>query len=456
MICLKDIELRLGTKVLLQQASLVINSGEKVCLIGRNGAGKTTLFSLLTGERHEDAGEFEIPKQWQIAQVDQHMPETPDSATDFVLQGDTRLMQARARLADAVGLEDGMAMAQAYSDLADAGDHDAEARAQALILGLGFQADELDHAVTHFSGGWRMRLQLARALMCPCDLLLLDEPTNHLDLDALIWLETWLRRFTGTLVVISHDREFLDAVTGVSIHLEHAQLHRYNGNYSAFERLRSEKLAQQQAAHSKQQEKMAHLQKYIDRFRYKATKARQAQSRIKALERMETITAVIADSEFTFTFKEPQNLPSPMLALDDVDFGYVSDQAGDDRRILKRVRKTLLAGQRVGVLGANGQGKSTFIKTIARDLAPLSGSIVEGKGLKIGYFAQQELDVLQADQSPLAHMLELAKAQSEQNGSVAREQELRNFLGTFNISGDMVTQRVSTLSGGEKPALCCA
>jgi len=453
MISLKNIELRLGTKVLLQQASVLINAGEKASLVGRNGAGKSTLFALLNGNLKEEAGEFEIPRQWRMSQVEQDMPETSDSATEFVLQGDSCLMKARVALEIAIANDDGMAMAQAYSDLADAGDHNAAPRAQSLIQGLGFKADELENSVNSFSGGWRMRLQLARALMSPADLLLLDEPTNHLDLDALVWLESWLRKFEGTVLVISHDREFLDSVTDVTVHLEHAQLNRYNGNYSTFERLRSEKLEQQQAAHSKQQEKMLHLQKYIDRFRYKATKAKQAQSRIKALERMEKISAIIADAEFTFTFKEPGNLPNPMLAIDNVDLGYTALDGGPSRSVLSGVRKSLLAGQRIGILGANGQGKSTFIKTVARDLPPLSGSITEGKGLAIGYFAQQELDVLNTEETPLAHMLELAKTMAGQSGQTVREQELRNFLGTFNISGDMVTQSVGTLSGGEKARL---
>lgn len=450
MISLKNIELRLGTKVLLQGASVTVNAGEKVSLVGRNGAGKSTLFALLTGQLREDAGGFEIPRQWRISQVEQHMPETGDSATEFVLQGDAQLMQARAALELAISTDDGMAMAQAFSDLADAGDHDAASRAQALIQGLGFKPMELDNPVNSFSGGWRMRLQLARALMCPSDLLLLDEPTNHLDLDALVWLEAWLNRYQGTMLVISHDREFLDAVTGVTVHLEHTQLHRYNGNYSAFESLRAERLVQQHAAHAKQQEQMAHLQKYIDRFRYKATKARQAQSRIKALERMEKVSAVVADAEFTFAFKEPLNLPNPMLAIDDVDFGYEAVSGSTPRVILNGVRKSVLAGQRIGILGANGQGKSTFVKTVARNLKPLAGSVTEGKGLAIGYFAQQELDVLDASETPLAHMLKLA---AEIGGPGAREQELRNFLGTFNISGDMVTQSVGTMSGGEKARL---
>ncbi|MGH8385415.1 MAG: ABC-F family ATP-binding cassette domain-containing protein [Pseudomonas sp.] len=453
MISLKNIELRLGTKVLLQQANVLINAGEKASLVGRNGAGKSTLFSLFTGQVREDLGDFEMPVKWRISQVAQNMPETADGATDFVLQGDVVLMQARAALEVAIAQDDGMAMAQAYCDLTDAGDHDAAARAQVLIQGLGFKPGVLNNPVNSFSGGWQMRLQLARALMCPCDLLLLDEPTNHLDLDALIWLEAWLAKFEGTMLVISHDREFLDAVTEVTVHLEHAQLNRYNGNYSVFESLRAEKLDQKQAAHEKQQEKMAHLQKYIDRFRYKATKARQAQSRIKALERIEKITAVIAEAEFTFTFKEPMNIPSPMLTIENADFGYPSGNADDRNLILRGVRKSVLAGQRIGILGANGQGKSTLVKTIARDLRIVNGSIIEGKGLTIGYFAQQELDVLRVDDTPLGHMLELAKNAVDQPGQAAREQEMRNYLGTFNISGDMVTQNVSTLSGGEKARL---
>ncbi|WP_145127487.1 ABC-F family ATP-binding cassette domain-containing protein [Pseudomonas sp. URMO17WK12:I11] len=452
MISLKKIELRLGTKVLLQDATTTINAGEKASLVGRNGAGKSTLFALICGILQEEAGELDLPRQWRIAQVDQHMPETADAATDFVLQGDVVLMRVREELERATASDDGMAIAQAYSDLADAGDHDATARAQSLILGLGFKPSDLEKPVNSFSGGWRMRLQLARALMSPSELLLLDEPTNHLDLDALVWLEAWLKKYEGTLLVISHDREFLDAVTDVTIHLEHAQLNRYSGNYSAFELLRAQKLEQQQAAHEKQQEKMQHLQKYIDRFRYKATKARQAQSRIKALDRIEKITAVVADAEFSFTFKEPDHLPNPMIAIDDADFGYRTANGGPGHKVLTRVRKTVLAGQRIGVLGANGQGKSTFIKSVARDLEPLAGSITEGKGLTVGYFAQQELDVLDPEQTALHHMLELAR-KSGQAGYSVREQELRNFLSTFNINGNMVTQTVGTLSGGEKARL---
>ncbi|HRO53632.1 MAG TPA: ATP-binding cassette domain-containing protein [Alicycliphilus sp.] len=451
MITLKNVTLRRGSKVLLDGVSATINPGEQVGLVGRNGAGKSTLFALLNGTLHEDGGDFFMPPQWRMAQVAQHMPETDEPATDFVLDGDTRLSSLRDKLSKAERTGDGMAIAQAHADLADAGAHDAPARAQALILGLGFQVAELDRPVNSFSGGWRMRLQLARALMCPSDLLLLDEPTNHLDLDALVWLEAWLKRYEGTLIVISHDREFLDAVTGITLHIDNGTLTRYGGNYSQFEELRAQQLTLQQASFERQQAKIAHLQKFIDRFKAKATKARQAQSRVKALERMEKIAPVLASAEFTFEFQEPANLPNPMLALTDAAFGYRSED-GAESTILTGVSKTVLAGQRIGILGANGQGKSTLVKTIARTMAPLSGKVTEGKGLAIGYFAQQELDVLHPDDHPLGHMVRLAR----ELGVDAREQDLRNFLGSFNFSGDMVLQAVGSMSGGEKARLVLA
>ena len=345
-------------------------------------------------------------------------------------------------------------MAHAHVDLADAGEHDAVPRAQSLILGLGFKTAELDQPVNSFSGGWRMRLQLARALMCPSDLLILDEPTNHLDLDALVWLEAWLKRYVGTMIVISHDREFLDAVTDVTLHIEHAKLNRYGGNYSSFETLRAQQLELQQASFSKQQDKIAHLQKFIDRFKAKASKAKQAQSRVKALERMEKIAPVLADADFTFEFKEPLNLPNPMLAISDANLGYSVD--GKEKIIVKQVNKSVLAGQRIGILGANGQGKSTLVKTIARSIKALSGELTEGKGLNIGYFAQQELDVLHPADNPLEHMIRLVKELGSTSGQSGREQDLRNFLGTFNFTGDMVKQSVGSMSGGEKARLVLA
>jgi ATP-binding cassette subfamily F protein 3 len=466
-ITLRNLTLRRSAKVLLDNVSVTLNPGEKIGLVGRNGAGKSTLFGLINGSLHEDSGDFSMPSQWRLGQVAQDMPDTDEPATDFVLGGDTRLMELRQALARAEERHDqnldsadlGMAIAHLHSDLADAGEHDAVPRAQSLILGLGFRTDELYQPVNSFSGGWRMRLQLARALMCPSDLLLLDEPTNHLDLDALVWLEAWLKRYDGTLIVISHDREFLDAVTNVTLHIERQQLTRYGGNYSAFETLRSQQLELQQSAFSKQKEKIAHLQKFIDRFKAKASKAKQAQSRVKALERMEKIAPVLADADFTFEFKEPANLPNPMLAIRDAVFGYqpaADDPAGSPKIILRSVSRSVLAGQRIGILGANGQGKSTLVKTIARDIPALGGTITEGKGLNIGYFAQQELDVLRPQDTPLEHMARLARELGPNSGESSREQDLRNFLGTFNFSGDMVKQTVGTMSGGEKARLVLA
>ena len=460
MITLKNVTLRRGAKVVLDSVSATINPGESVGLVGRNGAGKSSLFALLSGKLHEDGGDFYIPTSWRMAEVAQNMPETDQSATDFVLEGDTRLAEVQQQLLDAEASDDGMAIAHAYSDLHDAGAHDAVARAQALILGLGFRVSELDHPVNSFSGGWRMRLQLARALMCPSDLLLLDEPTNHLDLDALVWLEAWLQKYAGTMIVISHDREFLDAVTNVTLHIATAQLTRYGGNYSAFETLRAEQMALQQQAYSKQQDKIAHLQKFIDRFKAKASKAKQAQSRVKALDRMEKIAPLLADADFSFEFKEPANLPNPMLSMTGVSFGYPAPEnapAGTPPTVIvQNVSRSVLAGQRIGILGANGQGKSTLVKTVARDLQPIGGDVTEGKGLNIGYFAQQELDVLRPVDTPLEHMIRLVKemtAAGKIAGQATREQDLRSFLGTFNFGGDMVKQAVGSMSGGEKARL---
>lgn len=460
MIILKNLSLRRSAKVLLDNASVSINPGERVGLVGRNGAGKSSLFALINGTLHEDKGDFSMPSQWRMAQVAQDMPETSEPATDFVIAGDTQLVAAQAEVTAAEESDDGERMAHAYMALHDAGAHDAQSRAQALILGLGFQVRELDQPVNSFSGGWRMRLQLARALMCPSDLLLLDEPTNHLDLDALVWLEAWLKKYPGTMLVISHDREFLDAVTNVTIHIENGQLTRYGGNYSTFEDMRADQVALQQAAFAKQQDKIAHLQDFINRFKAKASKARQAQSRVKALDRMERLAPMLASADFTFEFKEPLNLPNPMLTIDDASFGYpppADAPAGTPATVIVRhVGKSVFAGQRIGILGANGQGKSTLVKTIARTLPVVAGEVIEGRGLNIGYFAQQELDVLRPKDTPLEHMIRLARDTIANGGAghfSSREQDLRNFLGTFNFNGDMVKQAVGTMSGGEKARL---
>ncbi len=460
MISVRNVTLRRGVNVVLDRASVTFNPGEKIGLVGRNGAGKSSFFGLLNGTLHEDSGEFSIPAAWKMGQVAQEMPETEQSATDFVVEGDTVLLAAQAEVAAAEVSDDGMRMAHAYMDLHDAGAHDAPARAQALILGLGFSAAQLSQPVNSFSGGWRMRLQLARALMCPSDLLLLDEPTNHLDLDALVWLEAWLKRYQGTLVVISHDREFLDAVTQVTVHVDNTKLVRYGGNYSKFEDMRAEQLILQQAAMAKQADKIAHLQKFIDRFKAKASKAKQAQSRVKALERMEKIAPVLADAEFNFEFKEPLNVPNPLLSMLDASFGYPAPTGAlpgtPPTVIVRGINRSVLAGQRIGILGANGQGKSTLVKTVAHALAPVAGEISEGKGLNIGYFAQQELDVLRPLDTPMEHMIRLAKdtpPHMRAPGQSGTEQSLRTFLGTFNFSGDMVHQAVHTMSGGEKARL---
>jgi len=460
MIILKNVTLRRGSKVLLDKTSVTLNPGEKVGLVGRNGAGKSSLFAVLNGTLPEDGGEFSIPAQWRMSQVAQEMPETEQSATDFVIEGDTLLLAAQAEVAESEVSGDGMRMAHAYMALNDAGAYDAPARAQALILGLGFSVAELDRPVNSFSGGWRMRLQLARALMCPSDLLLLDEPTNHLDLDALVWLEAWLKNYAGTMVVISHDREFLDAVTNVTLHIDHGKLVRYGGNYSKFEDMRAEQMLLQQAAHAKQQEKVAHLQKFIERFKAKASKAKQAQSRVKALERMEKIAPMLADADFQFEFKEPVSLPNPMLSMSRASFGYPPAHdapAGTPPTVIvQNINRSVLAGQRIGILGANGQGKSTFVKTIAGALQATAGELITGKGLNIGYFSQQELDVLRPADNPLEHMIRLVRdtpASVRPSAMDCREQGLRNFLGTFNFSGDMVKQSVGSMSGGEKARL---
>ncbi|MBQ0944163.1 ATP-binding cassette domain-containing protein [Ideonella sp. 4Y16] len=480
MITLRNLTLRRGVKVVLDSATVTLNPGEKIGLVGRNGAGKSSLFALLAGRLHADAGDAEIPPKWRMGEVAQHMPEVDTPATEFVLQGDTRLMEAQAELEAAEAADDGEAMAHAHVSLEEAGAFDARARAQALLLGLGFTSEQLDAPVNSFSGGWRMRLQLARCLMCPADLMLLDEPTNHLDLDALVWLEAWLKRYPGTLLVISHDREFLDAITTVTLHLEDAKLLRYGGNYTTFEEMRAERLEQQAAAFAKQQDRIAHLQKFIDRFKAKATKAKQAQSRVKALARMEKLAPVLTASDFNFEFREPPSLPNPMLAMRDVVCGYMVPRAAeygdappkgagesglgrpgagfaDDVRlqpkpIVHGIDRTVLAGQRIGILGANGQGKSTVVKTIARAQPALGGTVTEGKGLAIGYFAQQEMDLLHADDTPLQHMVRLART----TGPSGTEQELRNFLGQFRFLDAMVHQSVGTLSGGEKARLVLA
>ncbi len=442
MIQFKNLLLLRGVKVLLEAASFQLHPRHKVGLIGANGAGKSSLFALLRGELHPEKGDLEMPPNWVIAHVAQETPSLNLPALQFTLEGDAELTEIEAALIQAETQHEGEKIAELHHRLSDIEGYSAKARASALLDGLGFSQLDLVRPVSDFSGGWRVRLNLARALMCRSDLLLLDEPTNHLDLDAVIWLEGWLRDYRGTLLLISHDRDFLDNVIDNVLHIEQQRITLYRGGYSDFERQRGEKLALQQAMYEKQQRKVAHLHSYIDRFRVQATKARQAQSRIKALERMEMISAAHVDSQFSFEFRAPMSAPDPLLVLDDINAGY------SDKRILNDVVLTIRPGERIGLLGKNGAGKSTLIKLLASELKPLSGKRVEGKDLRIGYFAQHQLEQLRPNESPLQHMLRL--------DPTTREQEHLNFLGGFDFKGDMARSSIENFSGGEKSRLALA
>lgn len=419
-----------------------LHPGHKVGLTGANGAGKSSLFAMLRGELHPEKGDFEMPASWVVAHVAQETPALPMPAIEFVLDGDVELREIEAALVEAEKNHQGELIAELHQRLADVDGYSAKARAAELLHGLGFSQTQLQQPVSTFSGGWRVRLNLARALMCRSDLLLLDEPTNHLDLDAVIWLESWLQSYRGTLFLISHDRDFLDAIVNHIAHIEQQTLTLYRGGYSDFERQRAEKLALQQAMFEKQQRKVAHLQSYIDRFRVQATKARQAQSRIKALERMEMISAAHVDSQFSFEFREPIALPDPLLVLDGMSVGY------GDKPLISNIELAVRPGERIGLLGKNGAGKTTLIKLLAHELQPLSGKRVEGKDLNIGYFAQHQLEQLRPDESPLQHMMKL--------DPLTREQEHLNYLGGFDFRGDMARAPCANFSGGEKSRLALA
>jgi ATP-binding cassette subfamily F protein 3 len=438
----KQLTLVRGLKVLIQAASLQLHPGHKVGLTGANGAGKSSLFALLRGEMQLEAGDLEMPATWVIAHVAQETPALAMPAIEFVLDGDAELRQVETALVAAEANHQGELIAELHHRLMDIDGYSAKARAAELLSGLGFSQVNLQQAVSTFSGGWRVRLNLARALMCRSDLLLLDEPTNHLDLDAVIWLEGWLQSYRGTLLLISHDRDFLDAIVNHIAHIEQQTLTLYRGGYSDFERQRAEKLALQQAMFEKQQRKVAHLHSYIDRFRVQATKARQAQSRIKALERMEMISAAHVDSQFNFEFRAPIAAPDPLLVLDDMSVGYQSVA------LMKNIALAIRPGERIGLLGRNGAGKTTLIKLLANELKPLSGKRVEGKDLNIGYFAQHQLEQLRPDESPLQHMLKL--------DPLTREQEHLNFLGGFDFKGEMARSPCANFSGGEKSRLALA
>ena len=441
MIQFKNLTLRRGAKVLVEGASFQLHPGHKVGLTGANGAGKSSLFAMLRHELHHESGDLDIPLNWIVAHVSQETPSLPDAAIEFVLDGDAELRKIEAAISAAEQDGNGTHLAEMHARLSEVEGYSAKARAAALLHGLGFADADMQRPVSDFSGGWRVRLNLARALMCRSDLLLLDEPTNHLDLDAVLWLEGWLRDYKGTLLLISHDRDFLDAVVNHVAHIEQQQLTLYRGGYSDFERQRAERLAQQQSLYERQQREVAHLQRYIDRFRAQATKARQAQSRIKALERMELINAAHVDSPFGFEFRAPLSAPDPLLVLDKVDVGY-------QLPVLRQVEMTIRPGERIGLLGRNGAGKSTLVKLLAQEISPMSGRLVQGKDLSIGYFAQHQLEQLRPDESPLQHMQRLDKA--------TREQDHRNYLGGFDFRGDMVTTPCATFSGGEKSRLALA
>ena len=442
MIVLSDVTLRRGTQKLLSDVSISIHPGYKVGLTGANGTGKSSLFAMILGELGQDEGTLSIPPNWVTAHVAQETPSSQMSALNYVLQGDSEYIELHKQLETA----EGALLGELHAQLDAIDGYTTESRAATLLHGLGFSTEQINNAVNSFSGGWRMRLNLAQALMCRSDLLLLDEPTNHLDLDAVIWLQNWLIQYPGTLVLISHDREFLDAVVKHIAHIEHAKLTLYTGNYSAFEKIRSERLAQQQSAYEKQQRERAHMQAYVDRFRAQATKAKQAQSRLKALGRMEEISAAQIDSPFHFKFFEPEKLPERLLNVTDTAIGYGE---GDlQTTIVDKLKMQLMPGQRIGLIGPNGAGKSTLIKFLAGELKPQKGESWEAQDLKIGYFAQHQLEQLNLDLTALEQLRALDK--------VAREQDLRNYLGGFGFQGARVDEPVKPFSGGEKARLVLA
>ncbi|GFM93117.1 ATP-binding cassette, subfamily F, member 3 [Pseudomonas cichorii] len=442
MIRLQSLTLQRGPQRLLEDAELTLHAGQKAGLIGANGAGKSSLFALLRGELTPDSGDCLLPADWRIAHMRQEVDTLERLGVDYVLDGDLRLREVQRQLAEAEAAQDGAAQARLHAELDSADGYTADARARKLLAGLGFTNEQMERQVGSFSGGWRMRLNLAQALMCPSDLLLLDEPTNHLDLDAILWLEDWLKSYPGTLLLISHDRDFLDAVVDHIAHVEQRKITLYRGGYSAFERARAERLAQQQQAYEKQQAQRAHMEKYIARFKAQATKARQAQSRIKALERMEELSAAHVDSPFNFVFRESDKISSPLLDLSEARLGY------GEKTILEKVKLQLTPGARIGLLGPNGAGKSTLIKNLAGELEPLGGRLVRGENLTVGYFAQHQLDSLDAKANPLLHLQRLAPTE--------REQTLRDFLGGFDFRGARLDEPVVNFSGGEKARLALA
>ena len=437
MIEIKNLSLQRGNKQLLNNASLTIYPGQRIGLIGKNGTGKSSLFALIEGKISHDSGDIRLPKHWQLATVKQETPALDIPALDYVLQGDSELQQLQQLLQQAEDDDDGFKQAEYHARLDEIGAYSAPARAAKLLNGLGFSQQEQQQPVKSFSGGWRMRLNLAQALMCRTDLLLLDEPTNHLDLETVLWLEQHLAGLDTTQIIISHDRDFLNATTTQTVELTQQQLILYGGNYDFYQQERAQRLTQQQAAYLKQQAHIQHLQSFIDRFKAKATKAVQAQSRIKALARLERIAPAHLDSEFSFQFAQPDHLPNPLLKLEHINLGY------GDKTVLHDIDLSVESGARYGLLGVNGSGKSTLIKAISGSLKPLSGQIIRAEKLKIGYFAQHQLETLRADQSPVWHIQQLSPA--------VREQEIRNFLGSFAFIGDMALQPIAPFPAAKKP-----
>jgi ATP-binding cassette subfamily F protein 3 len=437
---LSQLSLARGAKPLLEGAELTVHAGERIGLIGANGSGKSSLFALLRGALHADKGDADLPRHWRIAHVAQETPALERPAVEYVIDGDVNLRNLEREVAST---HDGTRIGELHAALADADTYTARPRAEALLLGLGFSQRDLYQPVSSFSGGWRMRLNLAQALMTPSELLLLDEPTNHLDLDAIIWLEDWLRRYRGTLLVVSHDRDFLDGVVKAIVHIDQRKLRRYTGDYSSFEEQRAQALLVTQNLIEKQARERAHLRSFIDRFRAKATKARQAQSRMKMLAKMEQLAPLHVSAPFCFEFRDPERSPDPLLVLESVQAGY------SEKVVLRDVKLSLRSGERIGLLGVNGAGKSTLVKTIAGVLQVLSGTATFNKGLEIGYFAQHQVEMLRDDESPLWHLKRISE-------SKVREQELRDYLGSFNFPGDMASGPVETFSGGEKARLALA
>ncbi|WP_285164138.1 ABC transporter ATP-binding protein [Shewanella goraebulensis] len=442
MINISQAQLTRGTKTLLDEANLTVYPGHKVGLVGANGTGKSSLLALILGKLQLDKGEFGLPAGWQVATVAQETPALEVSALEYVLDGDIEFRQLEAQLAKAQDEDNGHDIALIHGKIDAIGGYAIRSRGSSLLAGLGFSEAEQSNPVKSFSGGWRMRLNLAQALLCRSDLLLLDEPTNHLDLDTMYWLEGWIKAYQGTLILISHDRDFIDGIVDEIVHVENAKLNYYKGNYSSFERIRAERLSQQQAAFERQQKERAHMQSFVDRFRYKASKAKQAQSRLKALEKMANLLPSQVDSQFHMAFREPDALPNPLVTMENVSIGY------GDKTILSEVKLNLVPGARIGLLGRNGAGKSTLIKLLTGDLEPKTGKYQPNPGLNIGYFAQHQIEFLSLDDTPLQHLVRLAPN--------AKELELRSFLGGFGFNGDMAMSAVKPFSGGEKARLVLA